>query len=120
MATEQNTDDKITVVNIREEVYKLIRQRILDHNYPPGFRFDLSELETQLGISRTPLKEALQRLEIEGLVEIRPRRGTFVSQIDTQELMDNYGVRHALELYIARTALADVDQSKIGHSKRGL
>ena len=48
--------------NIRDDVYAVLRRGILRHDYPPGYRFDLNDLSTQLGISRTPVKEALERV----------------------------------------------------------
>ena len=87
--------------NIRDEVYALLRRRILSHEYEPGYRFDLRELSARFGISQTPMKEALQRLEMEGLVTIVPRRGTFVATFDTLGMAQTYDVRIALERFVA-------------------
>ena len=62
---------------------------------------DLTELEDSLQVSRTPLKTALKRLEIEGLVDIQARRGTFIAQIDADKLEENYKIRSSFELYVA-------------------
>jgi len=105
--------DKLNPVNIRDEVYKLLHERILNHEYPPGFRFDLSQLEKQLGISRTPLKEALQQLKAEGLVEIRPRRGTFVIDIDPQDVAESFDVRLILECAAAKIAVEKATETEI-------
>jgi len=91
------SDLKISLPSLRDEVYGHLRRRILDHIYPPGYRFDLNQLETQFGVSLTPLKEAMHRLEAEGLVEIRPRRGTFVTRIDADEVAESFDVRRILE-----------------------
>jgi DNA-binding GntR family transcriptional regulator len=95
-------------VNIRDDVYELLRRRILSHEYPPGHRFDLNDLSTQLGISHTPLKEAFHRLSTEGLVNILPRRGTFVTTVDPREIDESYGVRLALERYAAALVVREV------------
>jgi DNA-binding GntR family transcriptional regulator len=103
-------------VNIREEVYKYLRSKIINGHYPPGYRFDLPEIEIELGISRTPLKEALQRLENDGIIDIRPRRGTFVAELDLARMIENFEVRHALERYVARHGLdqaVDADSQNI-------
>lgn len=49
-----------SLTNIRDEVYQYLRKQILENHFPPGYRFDLNALGTKLGISRTPLNEALQ------------------------------------------------------------
>lgn len=91
----------INPTNLNDIVYDLLRERILNHDFIPGQRLDLGKLEDALQISRTPLKNALTRLEVEGLVEIQPRRGTFVSIISAEKLDEAYKIRSAFELYVA-------------------
>lgn len=99
--------------NIRDDVYAVLRRGILRSDYPPGYRFDLNELSVQLGISRTPVKEALHRLESEGLVDIFPRRGTFVTTLDAADIADGFGVRLALERYAADAVVNQVTDADI-------
>ncbi|MCW1969630.1 MAG: GntR family transcriptional regulator [Anaerolineae bacterium] len=98
----------ITRVNIRDDVYVLLRSNILNHAYPPGHRLDLDELSNQLKVSRTPVKEALHKLETEGLIQILPRKGTFVTPIDPKSVSEGYDVRLALEVYIAPAVIANI------------
>jgi DNA-binding GntR family transcriptional regulator len=91
----------VELPNLSDVVYNLLRERILRYDFSPGERLDLSVLETSLEVSRTPLKDALTRLEAEGLVEIQPRRGTFVTAISAEKLDDAYKIRSAFELYVA-------------------
>lgn len=108
-----NDSGILVLHNISDDVYNLLHNRILSHEYPPGYRFDLNTLETQLGISRTPLKVALQRLEVEGLVVIRPRRGTFVASMDVDAIAESFAIRRILELYAAEVAVRDATDSDI-------
>lgn len=91
----------INPTNLNDVVYELLRERILNHDFMPGQRLDLSELEAILQVSRTPLKNALTRLEVEGLIEIQPRRGTYVATISIAKLDEAYKIRSAFELYVA-------------------
>lgn len=97
----ENSLPSISIASLNELVYDLLRERILAQQFVPGQRLDLLELEQQLQVSRTPLKEALSRLELEGLVEIHPRRGTFVAALDPQKFDESYKIRSAYELYVA-------------------
>lgn len=82
---------------VAEEVYDILRQRILACELPPGSRLDVGLIATQLGISRTPVKDALQKLSAQGLVEIHSRRGTFVTRISMDAARETFEVRSALE-----------------------
>lgn len=108
----------INPVNIRDEVYNLLRRRILAHEYPAGYRFNLPELEKQLGVSRTPIKEALHRLEAERLVEIRPRRGTFVINIDPRDIAESFDIRRVLEIYAAEIAVEKATEAELSELRR--
>lgn len=91
----------IKTVNLNDAVYDILRQHILSYNFEPGQRLDLETLENELQVSRTPLKHALTRLSVEGLVEIQPRRGTFVAPLDADRLEEAYKIRTSFELYVA-------------------
>ena len=91
----------VSLPKLNDVVYDLLRERILRYDFAPGQRLDLPELEATLQISRTPLKNALTRLEAEGLVEVQPRRGTFVAPLNTAKLDEAYKIRSAFELYVA-------------------
>ena len=90
---------RINVTSLAQIAYDLLKERILIKELAPGQRLDLDEISHQLGISKTPLKRALQRLELEGLVEIQPRSGTFVTDINPQEVTESFELRKVLELY---------------------
>jgi DNA-binding GntR family transcriptional regulator len=77
--------------------YQAIRQRILDNVYPPGLQALEQSLATELGISRTPLREALTRLQQEGLVEVIPRHGMRVLAVSPSDMSEIYLVLTALE-----------------------
>lgn len=87
-----------------DEAYRAIRQRILDNVYPPGHRALEQELAEQLGISRTPLREALIRLRNEGLVEIIPRHGVRVMPLSATDMKEIYEILTALESMAAELA----------------
>jgi len=85
--------------NMSEEVYDILKDRIISKQFSPGERLHLGEIERQMNVSRTPLKEALNRLALQGLVEIRPSRGTFVSDPGPTEIAQSFDVRRVLEMY---------------------
>jgi DNA-binding GntR family transcriptional regulator len=80
---------------------------ILLNRFRPGNKLVLQELALLLNVSRTPVREALERLYQEGFVIRIPRRGFFVSEIDVEEAQELYEVRQALESYALRTSLAN-------------
>jgi DNA-binding GntR family transcriptional regulator len=81
-----------------------IREAILDGRFTPGLRLKEERLAAQLGISRTPIREALLLLQAEGLIEAVPNRGAFVRSFDVVELLDMYELRALLEGHAARRA----------------
>ncbi|MCG6875686.1 MAG: GntR family transcriptional regulator [Betaproteobacteria bacterium] len=80
-----------------EVAYQRLRAQILDNTLPPGFRALEQELADRLGISRTPVREALIRLQKEGLVEVIPRHGMKVLPVSPSDMRDIYELLSALE-----------------------
>lgn len=97
-----------------EEAYATLRRLLLeDGRFAPGDRIGVVDLARELGISRSPLWDAVARLESEGLVEVAPRRGVFLVRFDARSLAEMFETREALEGMAARLAaeravLADV------------
>jgi DNA-binding GntR family transcriptional regulator len=85
--------------------YATIRRRILDNVWPPGYGALEQELAQQLGMSRTPVREALIQLAQEGLVEVVPRHGMRVLPVSVADMRDIYAVLTALESMAAELAV---------------
>ena len=89
--------NRIAPTALYQEVAERLRQRIFAHEIPPGSWIDEQKLAEQYGISRTPLREALKVLAAEGLVELKPRRGCYVTEISRQDLDDIFPLMALLE-----------------------
>ena len=96
---------------IPEQVYRLLRRAILTHRLPPGAVIVEKEITDSLGISRTPVRDAIRQLADERLVEIKPQSGTFVALIDRRQLEEGRLIRRALELEGIRLAAAHADEA---------
>jgi DNA-binding GntR family transcriptional regulator len=96
----------IQVPNVNQVVYDVLRGNILTGRFVPGQQLNLRDLEEQLEVSRTPLKIALERLQVDGLVSVHPRRGTYVTTFDATDLKECFQVRIALEAEALRHIFA--------------
>lgn len=82
---------------LREIVYEQLKMQILTGKITPGTRMMEVELADEMGVSRTPIREAIRKLEKEGLVTIEPRRGAYASDISVKDMVDTLEVREDLE-----------------------
>jgi DNA-binding GntR family transcriptional regulator len=101
---------------ISERIYNILKKRILSKQFAPGDRLNLAEMAQQMGVSRTPLSTALNRLAIDGLVEIIPNSGTFVTDPTPEDIEEAYDVRQVLEVYAGKLAaerLMDADLERM-------
>jgi DNA-binding GntR family transcriptional regulator len=92
---------------------EVIREAILDGRLPPGRRLKEEELAQELGISRTPVREALLMLQAEGLVDAAPNRGATVRSHSVEDLTDLYQLRALLEGYAARRAATRLSDESV-------
>ena len=91
-------------LTLRESVAEEIRRLIMSGQLAPGERLLEDRLAEQLGVSRNPVREAIRALEGSGLVEVRPRRGAYVSQLDPLQASKLLELRAVIESYAARLA----------------
>lgn len=98
---------------LREVVFTTLRQAILKGELKPGERLMEITLANKLGVSRTPIREAIRKLELEGLVVMIPRKGAHVAHITEQELNDVLEVRRGLEEMAIRKACERITKEEL-------
>jgi DNA-binding GntR family transcriptional regulator len=87
------------IPNLTELAYQSVKQHLLDGSLREGVRLTEESISSQLGISKSPVREALTRLESEGLVCIEPRRGAYVREFSIRETRELYDLRELLEVH---------------------
>jgi DNA-binding GntR family transcriptional regulator len=92
-------------LSLSEKAYDILKEQIVQGNLKPGERLDVYELAKKLQISRTPIKEAIDRLSQQGLVTIRSRKSTFVSTLEPRKVKELFDVRLMMELWAAEHAM---------------
>ena len=95
---------------IPDQVYRILRQAILSLAMPPGAVIVEKEITDRLGISRTPVRDAIRQLADERLVDIKPQSGTYVALIDRHQLEQGRLIRRALEVEGIKLAAPNVDE----------
>jgi DNA-binding GntR family transcriptional regulator len=100
-------------LTLSQRAYEHLRGEILANRLAPGTELTEVALSRQLAISRGPIREALSRLAAEGLITMRPRRRAEVRSLTTQELIDAYQVREALEVMAVRLAIPRITEADL-------
>lgn len=95
---------KVTTHSLADQARELIRNAIFEGTIKPEERLTIERIAADLGISRTPVREALKSLEADGIVKLLPHRGAVVQRFDEQEIHDRYSVRANLEGYATEQA----------------
>lgn len=88
----------IDVTNINEKIYRLIKERIIHQEYPPGYQINIRKLQDELGVSSSPIKDALYQLAGEGFVDITSRKGTYVKDVSREDMIEIEQLRTILEI----------------------
>lgn len=106
----ENDDDKYS---LRGRVFNFIREGILSGRYAENEELKENAIGDKLGVSRTPVREALRQLELEGLVNIVPNKGAYVTGISAKDAHDIYVIRSYLEGLCARWACENVTKEQL-------
>lgn len=122
---DHNTEDAIptltpveTVPSLSDRVYQLLKQSIADQRLKPGGKLSVPRLADLLRVSRTPVKEALERLAQEGLVTMLPNRGAYVAILRRQDVDEIYQMREMLEGLATRLAAAKIDAALLARLRQ--
>ena len=97
---------KIISLSMRDQIYDALREYIIKNNYGPNSVLPIDRLAEEFGVSATPVREALVRLESEGLVSLIPNKGAVVTDIQAEDIMNNWEMRRLLEPYAAGKSAA--------------
>ncbi len=98
---------------LKERAYDELKQRILNEEYAPGSFLAERRLAEELGMSKTPVKAALERLELEGFVVVSPQQGIVVREFSVHEIADLYEIRSALESFTLRCVAGRLNGEQI-------
>ena len=111
---EVNMDEYLP---LRDVVFKTLRQEILKGELEPGERLMEIQLAERLGVSRTPIREAIRKLELEGLVLMIPRKGAEVAKMTLKDMEDVLEVREALDELAAKIACKKISDEQLANLK---
>ncbi|MCG8587203.1 MAG: GntR family transcriptional regulator [Pirellulales bacterium] len=95
------------------KAYEHVRGRLLRGEFLPGARLGYASLCKEIGVSATPVREAVGKLASDGLVELLPKRGAIVRRLHRNEMIDTYQIREVLEAYAARRSAERITQAQL-------
>jgi DNA-binding GntR family transcriptional regulator len=111
---------KIHHTTLGDQVYAIIWEQIVSHKLRSGDKISDLRLSEELGVSRTPIREALHRLSQDGIVRSESRRGFFVTTISSQDVSEVYDIRTALEVLAVRLALPQITDADLDDEQRAV
>jgi len=105
---------------VGQSVYRALQGLLLRHRFVPGQKLNVEARARDLSVSRTPVWEALKKLEVEGVVQTRPRKGVYVTALDVDKVREIYVVREAVEGLAARLAAGHITAAELRGLERSL
>jgi len=103
---------------LNQKIYKILKAQILEGNLEPGSKLVGEKLAEQMGVSRTPIREAIKWLAVEGFVNTIPGHGTFVNSVSIKDLKEVLQVRGVLEGLAAKLAIEVIKDEQIEELER--
>lgn len=110
--------EKINRANLSDEVYNALAKRIIKRRLRAGTRLVENEMAEDFGISRIPIREALNRLAQDGLIELTPRKGARVKHLKIQDVEEVYDLRRILESFAIEKAATSIKKEELNQIKR--
>lgn len=109
---------RLNVLSLREQVYEYLRNEMITGGLVPGSTINLNKIAERLGISKTPLRDALIHLELEGFVSILPRRGVMVNALEMKDVKDAYDSIGIIEAAIVQDCFEKIKSAHISRLER--
>ena len=104
---------RIETTLLTQQVYNILREKIIGRIYTPGDKLDIHKLAEDFGVSRSPVKDAINQLVHDGLIEIIPRKGTYVTQLNFTDFIEVLDARLMIELWAAKHAIQIITDEEI-------
>ena len=111
---------KIQKQNLSDQVYSILKEMIANYRFVPGSYLNIEKLTRDLGVSRTPVWDAIRKLEQEGFVRIEPKKGVTILELTPETAIELYAVRELLEGMAARLAVERIDDESLAKMGRCL
>ncbi len=105
---------------LRDQVYDRLHEMIENSRFLPGARLNVEQLTAELGVSRTPIWQAIGRLEQEGLLRSVPNKGVYMAELSPEQALDVYSVREVLECMAAELAAGRIDDGTLAAMEENL
>ena len=104
--------------SLKQQAYNIIKNKIITCEYPPNFLLNEEKLKEEIGASRTPIRDALSRLEQEDLVKILPKKGIMVSSLSIREINSLYEARMLIEPYAIADYAIDIAKERFQYYEK--
>lgn len=117
---KKQSTTRIEVPNLKDTVYEAIKMSSLRHEYPPGAKIPEAAIAESLGVSRTPVREALNCLERESIIDVVPRHGAYIRTFTEEEILEILLIQEVLESLVARLAATRIPDEAIAAMERDL
>lgn len=105
---------------LKQRAYDKLKQQIQDDTFQPGAFLSERQLALGLGMSKTPVKAALERLEAEGFIAVSPQQGIVVLDVSVHEIADQFEIRQALESFVVRSVAGRLDSNQASQLRENL
>ncbi|HOX31485.1 MAG TPA: GntR family transcriptional regulator [Spirochaetales bacterium] len=107
------TKSKPVIVSAKDQIFETLKAAILSNEYKPGDILQIDKLAREFGVSATPIRETLLRLEGAGLLKLIPNKGALVNEIEPKDIVDLWEMRKILECYAGRLSAALIPDQEI-------
>ena len=118
MSVTKNKTYRVVKSNLNTQVYDILKEMIADQRFLPGSSLNVEKLTQELGVSRTPIWEAIRRLEQEGIVAHTPHKGVRVVELTRKMALELYEVRETMEGFAARLGAERANQTLVNRMKK--